>query len=131
MSVFMERLQFLMDERGMSDKELREQCGGISKNNITNWRNGTKPQAAAVHKIAEFFNVSADWLLGIDDVKERISSVLTKSAIDEQIEELVRLYRSCDAKGQFKISHIAMLEWERCEEERKKSENGASSEDVG
>ena len=34
MTIFMERLQKLMDERNLTDKELREQCGDISKNNI-------------------------------------------------------------------------------------------------
>ena len=81
MTIFMERLQKLMDERNLTDKELREQCGDISKNSITNWRNGTKPQKAIVHKLADFFGVSSDYLLGIDDVKRQMLDVLDQTPI--------------------------------------------------
>ena len=34
MTIFMERLQKLMDERNLTDKDLREQCGDISKTTL-------------------------------------------------------------------------------------------------
>lgn len=122
MTIFMERLQALMNEHNLSDKELRERCGSISKNNITNWRNGTKPQPATVDKLAQFFGVSTDYLLGIDDVKQKILDTLD-TPIDlqnPQIQSLLKHFSQCDGDGQLRIIHVAMTEWERTMAEKKK-----------
>lgn len=120
MSIFMDHLQQLMDERGLTDKEFREQCGGISKNNITNWRNGMKPQASTSHRIADFFGVSHDWLIGISEIKARLLDELSSDnePIDKQIAELIRYFRECDARGQLRIAQVALNEWERTQNAR-------------
>lgn len=44
---------------------------GLSKATPTTWKNkGTTPQAAQLQKIAEYFNVTVDYLLGNDTKKE-------------------------------------------------------------
>ena len=56
---------------------------GINKGTVSVWKKkGTSPQAAQLQKIAEYFGVSADYLLSMDK-KENLTSV----AADE-VEEL-------------------------------------------
>lgn len=40
---------------------------GISSGSVTNWKNGTMPNSATLMKIANYFNVSPDYLLGRTD----------------------------------------------------------------
>lgn len=124
MTIFMERLQKLMDERNLTDKELREQCGDISKNNITNWRNGTKPQRAIVHKLADFFGVSSDYLLGIDNVKQQMLDVFDQTPVpisvskQAQLDTLIKYFSLCDEEGKFRIIQLAMNEFDRTTKEK-------------
>lgn len=131
MTVFMERLQKLMDEHNLTDKDLREQCGDISKNNITNWRKGTKPQAAIVHKLADFFGVSCDYLLGIDDTKQQMLDVLNQITVsipaptEAQLDTLVKYFSLCDEEGRFRIIQLAMNEYDRSAKEKTGNTNSA------
>lgn len=70
----MDRLQELMDERNLRDKDLRELCS-ISKNSITNWRKGVVPQPVMVARIADYFGISADYLMGKTDYRDISLSV--------------------------------------------------------
>lgn len=59
----------LLEPRGVS-KKLSESMG-ISTGNISDWKSGkSKPTAEALLKIADYFNVSIDYLLGRTNVKE-------------------------------------------------------------
>lgn len=44
---------------------------GVSHGATTKWKNGTKPNADVVVKIADYFDVSTDYLLGITDKKNK------------------------------------------------------------
>jgi transcriptional regulator with XRE-family HTH domain len=64
-------LQELLNDRGMK-AELSEKTG-ISTGNISDWFNPGKsaqPNADALYKIAEFFECSVDYLLGLTDVEK-------------------------------------------------------------
>lgn len=43
---------------------------GIAAGLATKWKNGTMPGSAALNKIADYFNVSVDYLLGNTDIKK-------------------------------------------------------------
>ena len=43
---------------------------GMSKGNISNWRKGGYPSAEVLMKLADYFDVSVDYLLGRTDVPE-------------------------------------------------------------
>ena len=54
----------LMSERGISAKELSEKTG-ISSGNISDWKSGrSTPKGETLIKIADYFGVSVDYLLG-------------------------------------------------------------------
>lgn len=63
-SSFQERLQQLRERRRISRKVLSELCG-LSKNMIARYERGeTEPTAGAVIQLADFFEVTADYILG-------------------------------------------------------------------
>ena len=115
MSVFMERLQGLMDERNINDRELKEACQ-ISQNSITNWRKGMKPQTAMVDKLAAYFDVSRDYLLGIDDLKKDVLNILDNPS-DTFTQRLLHYYSLCDNDGKLRIIQVAMNEYDRSRKE--------------
>lgn len=63
----------LMSERGISSKELSKQTG-ISSGNISDWKSGrSTPKADNLAKIADYFNVSVDYLLGRTNSPNKVS----------------------------------------------------------
>ena len=72
--VFKERLGKLMDWNGVSARELAEGCdvGVVTINKI--FAESHLPRVTTVSKIADFFMVSVDWLLGrVDELDEILS----------------------------------------------------------
>ena len=77
----MEILDKIDKERKSQNKSQAELCQylGISKNAYTNWKSGhMKSYEKYLPKIAEFLNVSVDYLLGKADKKEKAPEALTE-----------------------------------------------------
>ena len=67
MNTFGEKLKELRVEKGLSQKVLAEQLG-CNQSMISFWENGiNEPTENAIRKTALFFEVSADYLLGLTD----------------------------------------------------------------
>lgn len=67
MEKFIERLKELRAEKGLSQAQLAK-ATGISTGAIGFWETGERvPNALAIITLAKFFNVSADYLLGLED----------------------------------------------------------------
>lgn len=63
-SEFSRRLQQLRERRGMNRKALGE-CCGLSKNIIGQYERGERePMASSLIKLADFFDISVEELLG-------------------------------------------------------------------
>ena len=61
------RAGLLRSVRGISQVELGEKLN-VSKQSISNWENGNlQPSIEMLMKIADFFSVSTDFLLGLDN----------------------------------------------------------------
>lgn len=57
----------LREEKGLSQKQLAEELN-ISQSAIAKWElDKTEPTAGTLRLLSEFFNVSADYLLGLED----------------------------------------------------------------
>lgn len=68
MSIFAERLKYLLDEKGLTQKQFAEQFS-FSKNQVHYWlKNKAEPDMASLVRICRYFNVSADYLLGLTDM---------------------------------------------------------------
>ena len=58
------KLKELREYAHLTQKQLAEKIGNVQRN-ISNWENGTsEPDLSTVIKLAEFFNVTTDELLG-------------------------------------------------------------------
>lgn len=64
---FAERLKELRTEKNIGQNALAKVLG-LSNASVSYWETGKQtPSAEAVFKLAQFFNVSADFLLGLKD----------------------------------------------------------------
>lgn len=67
MTKFHERLKELRTDKGLSQSQLAGQLN-VDFRTISNWENGVRqPNINTLVVIAKFFEVSADYLLGISD----------------------------------------------------------------
>ncbi|MBE5735976.1 MAG: helix-turn-helix transcriptional regulator [Clostridiales bacterium] len=67
MEIFSNRLKSLRKELGISAKALGEKIG-VSDASIINWENNVYDiKGEYIIRLAKFFGVSADYLLGIED----------------------------------------------------------------
>lgn len=61
------RLKELREERKLTQTEIASAIGG-SQSNLAKWEKGTvQPPAESIIKLADFFQVSTDYLLGRED----------------------------------------------------------------
>ena len=132
----------LLKEKQKTQKELTDYLG-ITQNAFTDWKSGRiKSYRKHLSKIAEFFNVSVDYLLGKEQEKKSPSKLLTPSfpltphetsvmiayrnhpemqpAVDRLLgvpaeEETVTLYSAAHSKNNTpdEIITISKAEWER------------------
>lgn len=67
-----DRIFRIMQDKGLTAADVSKQTG-ISAGNFTDWKKGrAKPGAKAIERLAQFFGVSVDYLLGrLDDCPER------------------------------------------------------------
>lgn len=67
MEKFAERLYELRTDAGLSQAKLAKAIG-VSNASVCSWERGRKePMAFAIIALAEFFDVTTDYLLGLED----------------------------------------------------------------
>ena len=67
MDIFAQRLRELRQEQGLSMKQLAKEIGTTDAA-ISNWENEiNEPKISYLKSIAVFFNVSTDYLLGLEE----------------------------------------------------------------
>lgn len=66
MSIFGDNIKRLRKNKGLKQQELAEILG-ISQKSYSHWENGkTEPSFDNLFKLADFFDISLDWLFGRD-----------------------------------------------------------------
>ncbi|MCJ7839950.1 helix-turn-helix domain-containing protein [Lederbergia sp. NSJ-179] len=92
-----ERIKFLCDEKKVTFAEV-ERKTGISNGQIRRWDNSS-PKIDNVRKVAEYFDVSTDYLLGRTDIKrlpdeDKIHTIAAhhdgEEWTEEELEEIER-----------------------------------------
>ena len=69
-----ERVMQLIKQSGLSDNAFEKQLH-LSQGTVGNWRSGrNKLSMEAIIKLARYFNVSADYLLGLTDERRPLSA---------------------------------------------------------
>lgn len=100
MSTFHERLKALRDESGKTQAVIAEDLG-MTPQSFSYYLNGREPSYDTLIKIANYFNVSLDYLLGVSNCK-------TKDSENDFSQDLKELQNSSDVRIQ---SIIKMLVW--------------------
>ena len=107
MSVFAEQLKTLRKKNSLTQKELAEKVG-VKQNSYANWENGKRePNIEMLVRIADYFDVSLDYLLGgkMKNITEEFSLCLKK----------LRMKRKLSQKQiaeELKISQQQYSKWE-------------------
>ena len=91
-----DRILLLMNEAGITAAKLAETLQ-LPNSAITEWKKGkAKPSADAISKLAKYFDVSADYLLGIsDDATYSVSNVSNSALAQGNYSRAI--YRQGDA----------------------------------
>lgn len=89
-----QRLKELRTEAGLTQKEIAEKIH-VGQNSYSNWENGNrKPTAEITSKLADFFKVPIDYLLGKSDIRNPYEKseleILINQLNDEQREKAIR-----------------------------------------
>ena len=67
MNIFAERLKLLRVEKNIGQNLLAKELG-VSNASISYWENSKQePSVAVLYKLAVYFDVSADYLVGLED----------------------------------------------------------------
>lgn len=88
--MFGDRLKELRKQNDMSQEKLGEYLG-VTNNAIYNWEVGkAQPSIESIIKIAELFNVSTDYLFGMEklDKEEKLIKALTEAGMILNIENI-------------------------------------------
>ena len=73
-STFPTRFRNLLDFNKVTQQKMAEICS-VKPQSVSQWRNGeTRPDILSLTKIAQHFNVSTDYLLGLTDVKSTVKA---------------------------------------------------------
>lgn len=80
-------LKKLCDEQGISVNTLEERID-LSKNTLYSWKKST-PKGSNLVKVADYFNVSTDYLLGRTDKKYLELNDSTNSDIDYKLQQMI------------------------------------------
>lgn len=79
---FYEKFVMLCEEAGVKPGRAAADCG-INRSNVTNWKkSGYTPRGEALHRISQYFHVSADYLLGKTEQRTPVGSALDQQLAD-------------------------------------------------
>ena len=115
--MFSELLKALRSEKGLSQSQLAKEVG-VSTGNIGDWEIGrSKPGYAALASLAQFFEVSSDYLLGLSLVKtvekETHPQILCDGIpLTESEADLVAMYRFLGSDDRKTIFDIAKMKYD-------------------
>ena len=100
-TAFSKRLIELRKEFGISPAQLAKRIN-FGKSIIYYWENGQRePNSQALIALSKFFNVSIEYLLGIDDDTEKSSTLANTQTSNEK--RLLRAFVQLDNAEQIKI----------------------------
>lgn len=114
--MFFDRFQLLCQKSGTTPTRVIKDLG-LSSSKVTAWKNGSSPNSEITKKIANYFNVSIDYLLentdiptppSLDEQLDGIEFALfgeIKDLTDEQKQEILDYVRFKQQQNEQKNSH--------------------------
>lgn len=96
--LFIEKTEKILKDRKLTWNKLSKACD-FPQSSTTRYKNGTLPSAEVLIKICRYLNVSADYLLDLDEE--------APPPITNQERELIEAFRECDSGTQKSILMLA------------------------
>lgn len=116
MKILPERLRELREQNGLSMLALAEKIG-VSDAAICKWENATnEPKASYIALLAEFFEVSTDYLLGLENdvgLKKYSAPKSKTAALSPDGQELLDMFSALDADYKAQILEYTRYFYER------------------
>lgn len=107
--MFYEKLEQLLKEKHLTLNKLAKGAG-FAQSPTTRWKTGTMPNAETLVKICKYLNVSADYLLDLDETPPPI--------LTDQEQELLEHFRQCSPGEQQSILLLANAGANKAEQEK-------------
>ncbi len=105
---YIERIFQLRDEYHLTNKEV-EIRAGLANSSMSQWKKGKgKPGMDSIIKIANFFDVSSDYILGLSDIRHPNSAAEKDSQLSEEERILLTAFQSASAINRFRIIQLCM-----------------------
>lgn len=102
---FKERLKALRKESGQTQNDLASVLS-YGYTAISNYESGrNEPSLSDLSKIAKYFEVSLDYIAGINDIR----NPYVERILGEKIENLLQLFLECEPKNQDEV--LNFLNW--------------------
>lgn len=117
MNSFPNILKELRTEKSLSQKELAEKLN-YTQSNICEWEKGSvEPKATALKTIANYFNVSVGYLLGLEDeFGQKVAA--PSNALTAEEKKLIEDYRALSPALK-KMLQDTIQTWQRSEANKK------------
>lgn len=103
---FYERYEQLCSEKGFRPQNPKMlTVSGVTSGAVSGWKNnGSLPKGEVLCRLARYFDVTTDYLLGLSEVRN------SNFLLTEEESLLIEAYRSATAQGRFNIIHACMSE---------------------
>lgn len=109
-----DRIWLLLMKHGMNKLDFSKKVG-ISSGNLSDWSTGrSNPSTKKIVQIADYFNVSTDWLLERDD---------RYPVANPEYKDLVQAYAKLDDQGKAVVLGTVYQQLQRCEGSVSKNTN--------
>ena len=106
-SVLYQRIKTLCEKRGISISKLESELG-FGNSSIKKWERVSSPSIDKIIKVASYFDVSVDYLLGRTDIEGSISEVIG----DEDIISFQRARQKMAQKDKDRMMQMLKLGFE-------------------
>lgn len=105
-----DRILTLQEERQLTNKEI-EIGAGLANASVSQWKKGKgKPSLENIIKVATYFQVTTDYLLGLSDNPTPASPAFIEKSLTEEEQLLLDAFHSATAQGRFHIIQVCMNE---------------------
>lgn len=120
------RIKVLREKRGLIQEILAAEMG-ITQQMLSKYeRDITTIKVDVLKKLAEYFNVTTDYLLGISDVKRDLTGQIKMNETLDKYYDLIEVYKGMDAYDQEMVWSI-MQTIRKTAEKRKERGNDKDS----
>lgn len=102
----MKVLKDLRAEHNLTQQQLAQAIGTNAKT-ITRWENGqSEPSAFCIVKLARFFHVSTDYILGLEDDLGQKTYINLQETMSPEEEKIINAYRKLSGSGREMLMRI-------------------------